>query len=207
MSFEENRSQWETTFDKGGSPFVETMVSHSTFEESHENPPKLEPLQIITDYTPRSHVLCGIALKDVYANFRVTILREVEWATWHVKMKIPGGKGWCIRKSNLPDLERELRNASISYEITEYVRPIRQERPRKTRTPKIKGVTSAYNFYTKEMWADKEELVKTLGTDSKNPGIVSSYIARRWKEVNVGYTKWHFMAENEKRERESSQKS
>jgi len=77
-------------------------------------------LKIITNYTPRSHVLCGEALKDVYADFRLRVLRTVEWATWHSRMKIDGSKGWCIRKDNLQDLTKELECAGIRYEIEEF---------------------------------------------------------------------------------------
>ncbi len=81
------------------------------------------PLRIILDYTPRSHILCGEDLKEKYADFRINVLRVVEWATWHTRMKVPGGKGWCIRKENLPDLEAQLQTAAIPYEKISYVPP------------------------------------------------------------------------------------
>lgn len=83
-------------------------------------------VQIILNHTPRSHVLLGEALKDTYADFRIKVLREVEWATWHTRLRLTeatGGtnnKGWCIRKANLPDLENELAKYCIPYESVEY---------------------------------------------------------------------------------------
>jgi hypothetical protein len=79
-------------------------------------------VQIVTNYTPASHILCGIALKETYANFRISVLREVEWATWHGKLKrFPGGKGWCIRKAHLLNLTSALDQYSIPYTISEFI--------------------------------------------------------------------------------------
>jgi len=158
-------------------------------------------LHIITNYTLRSHVLCGEALKDVYADFRLKVLREVEWATWHSKMKVPGGKGWCIRKVDLPELLFELNKVAIPYYITEYVAPpklkaasrppttseqqmIRDQREEKASKPKKKGIVSAYNLFTKEMWADRAALIRELGEDGvKKLYVASSHIGRKWRET------------------------
>jgi len=158
-------------------------------------------LHIITNYTLRSHVLCGEALKDVYADFRLKVLREVEWATWHTKMKVPGGKGWCIRKNNLPELLSELNKVSIPHHITEYVAPPklkasprpptaseqRMIRERREDKPNKKGVVSAYNLFTKAMWADRAGLIRELGEDGAKKiyvvSSVSSYIGRKWRET------------------------
>src|SRR5665213_2562879 len=79
-------------------------------------------VQIITNYTPASHILCGEALKETYANFRIEVLREVDWATWHGKLKrLPGGKGWCIRKAHLLNLTSALDQYSIPYTISEFI--------------------------------------------------------------------------------------
>ena len=86
-------------------------------------------LRIILDYTPRSHILCGEDLKEKYADFRINILRVVEWATWHTRMKVPGGKGWCIRKENLLDLEAHLQMAGIPYEKIPWVPPTSMTSP------------------------------------------------------------------------------
>ena len=74
-------------------------------------------LTIITDYTRRSHLLCGEALKDQYADFRMNVLRPAEWASWHPKLVSahPFAKGWCIKKENLKELESELCSRQITY--------------------------------------------------------------------------------------------
>ena len=148
-------------------------------------------LRIITNYTQKSHVLCGSSLKDTYADFRVKILREAEWATWHPRLKVPDGKGWCIRQKNLVDLETELKNAAIPYDLVEHI-PLS---PKPELKPKKKLGPSAYNLFTKEMWANREEMISVIGQDIKNPGLVSKYIAQKWKNVNIGHTKWHALAE------------
>lgn len=128
---------------------------------------------VFTDYTKNSHVLCGLELKDKYADFRINVLRNADYATWHPKLRVPDGKGWCIRKADLPTLETELRRASIPYEIRQYILP---------HLPLV-CIPSAYNLFTKKMWADRDSLVKALGENVKNPVVVNKYIAAKWKET------------------------
>jgi len=74
---------------------------------------------IILNYTNASHVLCGDALKDVYADFRMKVLRPAEWASWHSHLiaASPFTKGWCIKKANLGTLETALLTHNIPYDM------------------------------------------------------------------------------------------
>lgn len=98
----------------------------------------MSAVTIITNYTEVSHVLCGDPLKDTFADFRITILRPAEWATWHSHLvaATPFTKGWCIKKENLLDLENALRYHKIPYDIRE---ASRQRKSSKSSKPNSNG--------------------------------------------------------------------
>lgn len=81
------------------------------------------PLDVVIylDYTKDSHILTGLALKDIYIDFRLKVLREVEWATWKGKLVHDPrfNKGWTIKKENLKDLIQKLDEYSIPYIMEE----------------------------------------------------------------------------------------
>lgn len=156
-------------------------------------------LRIVTNYTPRSHVLCGEALKDVYAAFRLEVLRVEEWSTWHPKMApIPGGKGWCIRKANFDDLVTKLNARGIPFEIVEYTGPFPKKK-QNNQKKQPKGYKNAYSFFAKDKWAEaRSRLPFEL---QKDMGKISKEVAKMWKEVVTVSkdTQWH-VKEKEARE-------
>jgi hypothetical protein len=75
-------------------------------------------LRIYTDYSPASHVITGVALKEHLAEFRVNVLKQELHASWHYKLvKIPEGKGWTIKKEKLDQLLGYLGTCGISYDV------------------------------------------------------------------------------------------
>lgn len=93
-----------------------------------------EPVHIWTDFTSSSHLLCGDALKTVYSNFRLTVLRQAEWATWHSNLRGPFPKGWCIRKGDLPTLQESLRAHQIPFVVLAHPDP-GQSQPKQNHPP------------------------------------------------------------------------
>lgn len=75
----------------------------------------MSTLCIFTDYSQLSHVLCGDGLREEYKNFRITILRNADWASWHHKLvrAAPYTCGWSVRKDKLVNLK----NALVEYGI------------------------------------------------------------------------------------------
>lgn len=156
-------------------------------------------LKIVTNYTPRSHVLCGEALKDVYASFRLEVLRVEEWSTWHPKMApIPGGKGWCIRKANFDDLVAKLAKYEIPYEVVEYSGPSNTTKKREKKQKK--GPKNAYAFFAKEKWTEARDHLPI--EYQKNMSKISKEVSKMWKEVVAisKDTQWHQQALREKTE-------
>lgn len=136
-------------------------------------------LTIMKDYSARSHILCGIALKETYADYRIKVLRESEWATWHPKLKVPDGKGWCIKKENLSDLEESLRKYQIPYSIVDCP-PREKKDPESHKKRKQKQPPTAYNLFYMNVCSTDQ----TVGSLGGNIGSISKYIALKWKNLD-----------------------
>ena len=81
--------------------------------EGNEKP----SLIIHLNYSKNSHILSGVALKDVYSDFRINVLREANWAHWHaILTRDPSvAKGWTIKKDFLAECENQLIKFGIPY--------------------------------------------------------------------------------------------
>ncbi len=94
---------------------------------------------IYTNYSPASHILSGIALKDVYEHFRVSVLRGSGWAHWHTHLtkdpQVP--KGWTIKKAHYQELCDKLREYNIPYTVVPVV-AVAKPKVKKTRAKKAK---------------------------------------------------------------------
>lgn len=127
-------------------------------------------LTIYLDYTNKSHILAGEALKDVYQDFRMTVLREADWATWkpHLVRSPEITKGWAIKKDFLRKLEILLAKANIPYT---YKNVTFQEH--KNLTPMQKFKQENYELVRAGLSSDG------LPTDEKS---IQKMLDRMWKK-------------------------
>lgn len=127
------------------------------------------------DYTKASHVLTGEALKDVYVNFRLEILRVVPWATWHGRLTRDPAftKGWNIKKEFLPLLEETLTKYGIPFTKvnsaninqnpkTAYGRFLKDNKPVVVAGLPVGATRKQINDELKKMWK----------TEKKNPNTI-----------------------------------
>ncbi len=149
-------------------------------------------VSIYLNYSPASHILNGIAIRDVYVDFRMNVLRKVDWAVWKGKLvKYPNvlTKGWTIRKNNLDELYEVLKKYEIPYtqinlaDIGKPAKPIRVPKKSKgkkrvtlQKRPSMEKDITLFTAQTPEllespigspnMMRNELPLVKTLGQSS-----------------------------------------
>jgi hypothetical protein len=104
-----------------------------------------EGVIITLNYSKASHLLHGLTIRDTYIDFRIKVLREVGWATWHGRLTRYQclSKGWCIKKANYADLITALGEYGVPYVVkdaSEYAtipkKPTHKDKP-KGRKPKV----------------------------------------------------------------------